>query len=171
MAKPAKSRKPLIAAAAGLAVLLIGGFVYFSGHSSNKSVLGTQTDGTSINKNDMTIAFYAPSNLPDNYKVSAYRLVKKDVVTYSISNKNNDSFYVSVQPKASDAEQANFERKLSKVVPVTTDAGTGEMGVSGTTLVGSIKTNGGSWVIISSTATNSTQDMQTIMRSFKPVSL
>lgn len=163
--KPA-GRRNLILAAAGLLIVVMGAFL-FTNHPA-KTHAGPFP--SSISSAQITIPVYYPSNLPVGYKITGYKVVKQDTLNYAVTNTNNDSFYVDIQPIPPNYDFAAFNKRFSNPISYETSIGTAMVGLMNNQLIGSIQT-AKSWVLINSTALKATADLQTITKALKPVSL
>lgn len=168
-------RGKTILTAAAVAVLVTGGgFFYHQKHQSKTNVLGSHTSSyfpATLDGSQVDIPVYYPVNLPAGFKVSGFKVIKQNVLYYVVTNKNNDSFYITIQPLPASFDFVSFAKKFPQPDQYNTPIGTDLVGVAGNQLLGSIQTNKNTWIILNSTAINSIKDMETITRSFQPVSL
>ena len=156
-----------------LAILVGAGGIYHHKNNSPSSVLGDHTSnnaGSNISKSQMDIPVYSPANLPAGWKVSGSKVIKKNVMQYQVTSQNNDNYYITIQPYSNNTNPVNFNKSFTKPISYVTTAGYTTVGTIGNQLIASIAA-GKSWVMINSPAVNSVQDMQTLTKSLKPVSI
>jgi hypothetical protein len=128
---------------------------------------------SSITKDQIQIPVYYPINLPGNLIVDSntFKVIQKNVLYYSVSNRAGDKFYITIQPLASNFDFVAFKKKFVKPDEYQTPIGSNLVGVAGTSLIGSIQTNKNVWILLNSSAIGSISTMETITRSFQEVSL
>ncbi|HEU4607978.1 MAG TPA: hypothetical protein VFS31_07700 [Chitinophagaceae bacterium] len=125
-----------------------------------------------ITKEQMQIPVYYPVDLPASFKVNDdYKVIQKNVLYYSVSNRSGDKFYLTIQPYPSSFDMVSFKKKFIKPDEYNTSIGSSLVGVAGSSLLGSTVTNKNVWIIFNSTAVGSIKDMETITRSLQEVPL
>ncbi|HXY17807.1 MAG TPA: hypothetical protein VEH48_00060 [Candidatus Nitrosopolaris sp.] len=150
-------------------VLAVGGFTVIDHKiNSNSSALSGYFP-PSVSQSKLSIPAYYPVNLPAGFSVGGYKVINQKMLNYVVANKDKDQFYVSVQPLPSTAELTAFSKKVSNQTLADTPAGSGLVGTSGDTLVGSVQTTKNVWILISSTAISKAADLETIIHSFEQV--
>lgn len=123
-----------------------------------------------ITASQVTIPVYSPKSLPAGFKVSGYKVVKQDVLNYVVTNSNNDSFYVNIQPIPAGYDFVAFDKRFSAPATYSVSIGTAMAGLMNKQLICSIQT-AKSWVLINTTAIKDSADMATIAKALKPASL
>lgn len=160
------TKRNLVLAVAGL-IIVIAGALLFAHHAPAKS---HSLFPSNISASQVTIPVYWPKNLPAGFKVSGYKVVKQDVLNYVVTNSNNDSFYVNIQPIPAGYDFGAFDKRFSAPATYYVSIGTAMAGLMNKQLICSIQT-AKSWVLINTTAIKDSADMATIAKALKPASL
>lgn len=160
------TKRNLILAVAGLVAVVAGALLLAHRAPAKSSGLLP----SSITASQITIPIYYPKGLPAGFKVSGYKVVKQDVLNYVVTNSNNDSFYVNIQPAPAGYDFNAFNKRFTTPYSLTTTIGTATTGIINNQLICSIVTSK-SWLMINTTAIKDTADMATIAKSLKPVAL
>jgi hypothetical protein len=124
-----------------------------------------------VSKDQMTIPVYYPVGVPSGYGVSDFKIIKKNIMTFTVTNLRGEKFYVSEQPLVTSFDFEGFKKKFAKPDEYNTPIGSNLVGVAGADLIASIQTSDSVWIIINSKALTSIKDMETITRSFRTVQL
>jgi hypothetical protein len=124
-----------------------------------------------ITKDQFDIPVYYPKDLPVGYTVSNYKIIKKNILTYSVTNSKNQVFNVTLQTLTTSFDFVKFKKKFVKPDEYNTPIGSNLVGVAGSNLVGSIQTTDSVWILLNSKSTDSIKDMETITRSLRKVEL
>lgn len=169
-AKAKKSALPKLITALVVVILVIAsGWLVIKNHGSKKTSSGYFP--ATITASQFNLAVYYPKGLPDGFNVSSYKIVKQNVLTYVVSNSNNDQFYVTIQALPSSDQLAAYKKKISHSTTYAVPAGTALVGTAGSQLAGSIETTKNVWILLNSTALSRTADMEVITKAFQPASL
>jgi hypothetical protein len=148
---------------------VVGGTIGYKYYSSSHKK--THYFPSYITKAQVTVPVYFPITLPAGYKVGDYKIIRKNIFSYSVANSKGEKFYVTTQPMVSAFNFESFKNKFVNPDEYSTPIGSVLVGVAGADLIGSIQTNQNTWVILNSKAVGSINDMETITRSLRLVEL
>jgi hypothetical protein len=125
-----------------------------------------------IRKDQVNIAVYYPVNLPPGFQVNNdFKLLQDNILYYSVSDSAGTKFYVTIQALPVNFNFQDFKKKFTKPDEYPTAAGDALVGQVGSSVLGSIRTIGNSWIIINSTNLNSVNGMEAVTRAMQPVQL
>lgn len=92
---------------------------------------------------------YYPSQAPPGWEVTPSSIsATPDVVTYEVLKAPKARFLVSIQPYPNDFDYLGFKKKFVETDEFTSTVGTVFMGEVGNSLVVSIRTIEGAWILI-----------------------
>jgi hypothetical protein len=163
------SRKRLIL---GLLILVIvagaasGAYLYK--HNSSKKHYFPPT----ITKKDMNIAVYYPVTLPPGFQIdNDFKVLQSNILYYSVTPPSGKKISLTTQAIPNNFDFNKFKSKFVKPDEYATAIGDSLVGQVGGTVLGSIRTDQNSWVILNSASLDSMNEMETITRSLRQVSL
>jgi hypothetical protein len=121
-----------------------------------------------LHEQGVSIAIYYPQQLPAGYTYNNdAKMVKSTIFYFSVTGPNRQLFYVSQQPVPSNFDFDGFSKKFLNPDSFSTDAGSAVVGQAGASLVGSIRTNKNTWILINTAAVNSLSQLEVIARSLE----
>jgi hypothetical protein len=130
---------------------------------SNKSSLLGQSISRLV-----SIPVYYPQDLPSGYIYNNdAKPIKANILYFSVTSPNNQTFYVSQQPIPASFDFVGFNKKFLNPDNFSSDAGSAVAGPVGANLICSILTNKNTWIIINSPSTDSLTEIETIARSLE----
>ncbi|HET6864010.1 MAG TPA: hypothetical protein VFH37_02330 [Candidatus Saccharimonadales bacterium] len=162
----ANTKRNLVIAVVGLVIVMAVALVF--AHRAPAKSNGPLPPN--ITASQVTIPVYSPKNLPAGFKVSGYKVVKQDVLNYVVTNSNNDSFYVNIQPIPAGYDFNSFNKRFTSPNTYPTPIGSATSGIMNNQLICSIVTSK-SWVMINTAAVKDTADMSTIAKALQLISI
>jgi hypothetical protein len=146
----------------------IGAWVLHA-HHKPKPVVSSNIFPTSVT--DVAhFPLYYPVHPPSGLAVNRASLsATSKVVTYVVNMASKTGFYVSVQPLPQNYDFDAFEKKFQTTDEFTTSIGTALVGDIGVGILGSVRTNDGSWILINSSNTNAQPMLEDLIRSLQKV--
>ena len=118
-------------------------------------------------REQVTYSLYYPSKAPSGWKVEKSSIAAGDQsVTYQVIYDDSDKFVVSVQPIPANFDFAAFKKKFYTTDEFTTDIGTVLVGEVGSSLIASIRTSDGSWILINTSYYASQAKLTELARYF-----
>lgn len=116
----------------------------------------------------ISFPLYYPSNLPPGYTFNKdTKVLKNDVLYYSIADPKGNNYYVTLQPVPASFNFTAFNSKFLKPDQFTTNIGSVVAGQVGANYIASIQTNSNVWIIINSSNKDSLTPLEAISRSFQ----
>jgi len=118
-------------------------------------------------RSQVSFPLYYPTKAPANWHVdeSSYSATS-DVVMYTLNNDAGQKFFVSIQPPPSNFNYDGFKKQFSGNDEFNTDLGSVFIGNVATSAIASIRTNDGSWIIISAADPATKSELPTLARYF-----
>lgn len=121
----------------------------------------------SIHKQVSFELYYPANTATKDWNIVASSIsATNQAVTYEVGG-GGKRFVVSVQSIPSDFDFADFKKKFFATDEFTTNIGTALVGEVGSSMVGSIRTNDGSWVLINTSYTTTQAELSEFVRAFK----
>lgn len=153
-------------AGAGLVVVIVAaGLVYYYHPSSHRpSSSGYFPDPI---RSQVKTALYYPTHPPSGMQVdrTSFHVPTKNVVTYTVSDSQDNKFYVSIEPIPDNFDFIAFKKKFQTTDDLNLPTGNGFIGDLGAQLVASIQTQQNSWIIINTKAVTQAAELQSLARS------
>jgi len=148
-------------------VLAGGGYAYFKPSHPKQGKPGAY--GQQISQ-QVSIPLYYPQNLPGGYSYNNdAKVIKANVLYISVTGPGQQSFYITQQAVPASFDFVAFNKKFLNPDSFSADSGTVTAGQVGANLIGSVRTDKNTWIIINAPSTSSLTEMETVIRSFELV--
>jgi hypothetical protein len=131
-----------------------------------KTTTGSKDTSTAKPVSDNTIALYSAKNLPTGYKDNNDgKYLKTDVYYISITGPKEQIYYITQQLIPANFDFTAFNKKFLNPDTFTTGIGTAIAGPVGSIMLGSIRSNKNTWIIINAPANSTLANLESVMRS------
>lgn len=166
--KPLLSRKTLTIIGVILVVIgvSVGGYVLLNQKPQKSAIASTLSPEIS---SQLTIPIYLVQSLPKGYAVNNdFKIIHPNVLNFSITSPDGHKYSISEQLIPQNFDFVTFNKKFLSPDTYSTGVGTVTAGLIGSNIVGSIRTNNNSWILINapSSGNSSLTDLEAITRAF-----
>lgn len=146
-----------------LAVFLVTIFIFLALlHIRGKEYLPATVRGK------ISAALYYPVNTPQGMHVdrASFQSPAKDVLVFTITDSQDNKFYVSEEPLPANYSLSKFKEKFPVTENLQTSVGNALIGTLSNEIVASLPTTKNTWLIVNTTATDQHAELEAICRSF-----
>lgn len=160
-----------IGLAAGAAVVILGiafgGLTFFKHRQAKQQAAAAAASAQKQATPVVNIPVYVAKNLPTGYVFNHdAKALKANVYYYSIAGPSKKVFYVTQQQIPASFDFTTFNKKFLNPDTFSTGSGTATVGPVGSNMLGSIRTNKNTWIIINSSPGTTLAELESVVRSF-----
>jgi hypothetical protein len=144
------------------------GAVGLAGGAGNRAVADNSVSATANASKLVPIPTFFPKNLPAGYSYgNDAKALKPNILYYSVRGPKKQAFYITQQPLPANFDFAGFKKKFLNPDNFSTGIGDAMAGPAGSNLLGSIRTNKNTWIIINSSDITAQDPLEAVMRSLQ----